>query len=267
MTWGQLVHYYKFNISKWHLSTSHLTLEEEAVYFRLINFYYDTEQPIPLETQSVIRRLRLGSYSDIVDSILKEFFTKTESCYIHSVCDDLIAEYHLTADKNRKNGKSGGRPKKINELDNIPDKTQSVSKENPLVTLTNNYKLKTNNYIKTPEGVSESIFKEYLGMRKKAKKNWTERIQNKLTDEGKKLGWSLEKVLEHCLEKEWIGFEAAWVKVEQDKAKELPLGTDQQIEHAFRVECGGDPTKARFNSYYDMRKFILDHRDKRKRMQ
>lgn len=121
--------------------------------------------------------------------------------------------------------------------------------------------------ITTPEGVSESIFKEYLAMRKKAKKGWTERIQNKLTTEGNKLGWSLEKVLEHCLEKEWIGFEAAWVKKDEEKSKELPLGTDQQIAHAYKVECGGDPTQSRFNSYYDMRKFILDQRDKRKAMQ
>jgi uncharacterized protein YdaU (DUF1376 family) len=52
------MHYYKFNIADWHLATSHLTLEEEAIYFKLVNFYYDTEQPIPAETQTVIRRLR-----------------------------------------------------------------------------------------------------------------------------------------------------------------------------------------------------------------
>ena len=60
------MHYYKFNIADWHLATSHLTLEEEAIYFKLVNFYYDTEKPIPLETQMVIRRLRLGSYVDSV---------------------------------------------------------------------------------------------------------------------------------------------------------------------------------------------------------
>ena len=69
------MHYYKFNIADWHLATSHLSLEEEAIYFRLINYYYDTEQAIPEETQSVIRRLRLGSNSEIVGIILKEFFT------------------------------------------------------------------------------------------------------------------------------------------------------------------------------------------------
>lgn len=224
MTWGQLVHYYKFNISKWHLSTSHLNLEEEAVYFRLINFYYDTEQPIPLETNSVIRRLRLGSYSDIVDSILNEFFIKTEDGWIHSVCDDLIAEYHLTADKNRKNGKSGGRPKKINELDNNPDKTQSVSTSNPEITLTNNYKLKTNNYIKPPEGVSESIFKDYLEVRKAKKAKWTETALKGLLREATKAKMTLEQVMQLCCERNWVGFKAEWatnnseIKKPDDKA-------------------------------------------------
>lgn len=48
------------------------------------------------------------------------------------------------------------------------------------------------------------------------------------------------------------------------QAKELPLATDAQIEHAYRVECGGDPTQARFGSYMEMRKFIVDRREKRR---
>ena len=68
------MHYYKFNISDWHLATSHLSLEEEAVYFKLINFYYDSERPIPLETQSVIRRLRLANHKETFALVLEEFF-------------------------------------------------------------------------------------------------------------------------------------------------------------------------------------------------
>jgi uncharacterized protein YdaU (DUF1376 family) len=58
---------------------------------------------------------------------------------------------------------------------------------------------------------------------------------------------------------------ADWTPSESTpKTKELPLGTDAQIEHAYRVECGGDPKQSRFASYPDMRKFILDWREKRK---
>jgi uncharacterized protein YdaU (DUF1376 family) len=130
------MYYYKFNIADWHLATSHLSLEEEAIYFRLINYYYDTEQAIPEETQSVIRRLRLGSYSEIVGIILKEFFTLESDGWHHKRCDDEIFQYHEKAEVNQINGKKGGRPKK----------TQTVSKDNPDITLTKNHKPLTINH-------------------------------------------------------------------------------------------------------------------------
>jgi uncharacterized protein YdaU (DUF1376 family) len=130
------MYYYKFNIADWHLATSHLSLEEEAIYFRLINYYYDTEQAIPEETQSVIRRLRLGSYSEIVGIILKEFFTLESNGWHHKRCDDEISQYHDKAEVNQVNGKKGGRPKK----------TQTVSKDNPDITLTKNHKPITINH-------------------------------------------------------------------------------------------------------------------------
>lgn len=130
------MYYYKFNIADWHLATSHLSLEEEAIYFRLINYYYDSESPIPEETQSVIRRLRLGSYSETVGIILKEFFTLESDGWHHKRCDDEISQYHEKAEVNQINGKKGGRPKK----------TQSVSKDNPDITLTKNHKPLTNNH-------------------------------------------------------------------------------------------------------------------------
>jgi uncharacterized protein YdaU (DUF1376 family) len=106
------MHYYKFNIADWSLGTAHLSLVEEAIYFRLINFYYDSESPIPLETQSVFRRLRMASESVAAQQIIEEFFTKTERGYIHERCDVLLKEYRKTAKNNRANGAKGGRPKK-----------------------------------------------------------------------------------------------------------------------------------------------------------
>ena len=140
------MHYFKFNIATWSLSTSHLTFEEDAVYFRLISHYYDTEQPIPLETQSVIRRLRLGSQADTVNKILAEFFIKTENGFVNHYCDNIIKKYQVDAKKNKKNGKSGGRPKKNKDLQQTQNKptglplgTESQPTGNP------NYKPITNN--------------------------------------------------------------------------------------------------------------------------
>jgi len=140
------MHYYKFNIGDWALHTSHLSLEEEAIYFRLINFYYDTEKPIPLETQTVFRRLRFGSNLVLADSILNEFFQKTEKGFVHSRCEELIKDYRKTAKKNKANGAKGGRPRKDagsketqKKPNGLPDETQDKPKDNP------NYKLETTN--------------------------------------------------------------------------------------------------------------------------
>jgi uncharacterized protein YdaU (DUF1376 family) len=152
------MHYYKFNIADWHLATSHLSLLEEVVYFKLINFYYDTELPIPVETETVIRRLRLKSNLAIFKQILQEFFVLQDDGWHHQRCDIEISKYHSKAEVNREVGKLGGRPKKTNDLDN-PQITQTVSEINPQITLTTNQELRTN--INTYTQEFELFWKSY----------------------------------------------------------------------------------------------------------
>tara|TARA_R110000782_G_C14746389_1_gene406692 strand:- start:328 stop:1125 length:798 start_codon:yes stop_codon:yes gene_type:complete len=125
------MHFYPFNIGDFALHTSHLTLEEEGVYRRLLDFYYDTELPIPIKTQTVIRRLRLGSYGETVALVLEEFFIKQDDGWHNLRADIEIADYHSKAETARANGKKGGRPKK-----NSGPKTQSVILANPDLTQT-----------------------------------------------------------------------------------------------------------------------------------
>jgi len=120
------MNYYPFHIADWALHTSHLSVEEEGVYRRLIDHYYDTELPIPRKTQPVIRRLRLVSYEDTVRQILSEFFIPEEDGWHNLRADIEIKGYHGKAETARRNGKKGGRPKK-----NRGVKTQSVVLANP----------------------------------------------------------------------------------------------------------------------------------------
>ena len=52
------MNYYPHHIGDYRSDTTHLSNEEDLAYRRLLEMYYDTEQPIPLETQWVARRLR-----------------------------------------------------------------------------------------------------------------------------------------------------------------------------------------------------------------
>lgn len=166
------LHYYKFNVADWLASTRHLTPEEEGVYFRLINYYYDTEKPIPLETQPVIRRLLLTNHAGIVDQILAEFFVKTERGYEKEKCNELIKDYKKTAQRNRKNGAAGGRPRKgaacketQSVTDGMPEEAEGKASGNlNQELLTINHKPLTTNDVadaKTPACPHAEIIKIY----------------------------------------------------------------------------------------------------------
>jgi len=145
------MHYYQFNISDWALHTSHLTLEEEGIYRRILDHYYDSEKPIPEETQPVIRRLRLANHSVPFGLILSEFFLLEADGWHNHRADIEIKEYHHKAEVARLNGKKGGRPKKKTPVVTEPI-TQPVILANPEETqtepsakLTKNYELPTTN--------------------------------------------------------------------------------------------------------------------------
>lgn len=236
---GAQMHYYKFNIADWNLGTAHLSLVEEAIYFRLINFYYDTEQPIPLETQSVFRRLRMGSESVVAQQIIDEFFVKTDNGYIHDRCDKIIAEYKKTEKKNKKNGAKGGRPRKDAASSETQEKptglflgTQEQPKHNPnQEPRTINQEPLTNNIItpsaqpaspnKTqldyscwPSQPSDQVMVDWLAMRKRLKANVSQTVINRFASELRKAanyGYTVDQCLAECVTRNWRGFEVQWM--------------------------------------------------------
>ena len=116
--------WYKFHIGDYLTHTVHLSDAEDLAYRRLLDLYYMSEKEIPLDTESVARKIRLDL--DITESVLGEFFEKTETGYFSHRCDAEIARYNKQVENNRQLGKRGGRPKK----------TESEPKANPKRTLT-----------------------------------------------------------------------------------------------------------------------------------
>ena len=150
------MHYYKFNIGDYARSTRHLSNEEDLAYRRLIDMYYENEAPIPLETQWVARRIRVAA--EVVEIVLQDMFERTEDGWKHARCEADIADYHKSAQRNRENGKRGGRPKSVgNKPTENPVGSQSDTSGNPVVTLTTNHKpLTTNQDILSNESMPET---------------------------------------------------------------------------------------------------------------
>lgn len=143
------MHYYQFNIGDYRKDTVHLSRLEHGIYRDLIDWYYLEEQPIPKETQSVMRRLRLATDEEAkaLENVLADFFTLSDDGFRQARIDDEIAQYHANCEKNQQNGKKGGRPKKEKTQSvssGLPNETQVKAKK----TLTNNQEPLTNNQFK-----------------------------------------------------------------------------------------------------------------------
>lgn len=145
------MNYYSFHIGDYIKQTVHLTPMEDICYRRLIDMYYETEQPIPKETDRVSRRLRLDT--ELVDSVLSEFFTLTEKGWVNERCEAEISAYHVKADTARSNGKLGGRPKKTQPvIDRNPTESGSKANQEPI---TNNQYINPTSPAKPDDGFEE----------------------------------------------------------------------------------------------------------------
>ena len=122
------MHSYQFHIGDYIKNAGHLSLLEDLAYRRLLDFYYDKESAIPNDIQMLSRRLRIGS--DEIQTVLNEFFYLDENHWKNERCDHEIIKYHEWIEKQRSNGKLGGRPKKTQALPIAnPNETQTEPKK------------------------------------------------------------------------------------------------------------------------------------------
>jgi len=253
----QTVHYYQHHIGDFIKDTSYLTNEEVGIYMKLLWLYYDTEQPLPKDLFVLSMKANARENETAVIGILNMFFTESDDGWNHTRCDQEIAHYHAQIETASKAGKASAAKRAINaRLTSV----QPTKNQEPI---TINHKPK----ITTPEGVSEFLFKDYLEVRKAKKAKWTETAYKGLQREAEKAKMSLSDVMQMCCERGWAGFKADWVKEEIAKQKQLPLVTNDQIEEAYRIECGKDPKLARFGSYYEMKDYVIKQRELRSRTQ
>lgn len=205
------MHYYQFSIGDYRAATAHLSNEEDLAYRRLLDMYYDTEQKIPLDTQWVSRRLRIDSH--VVKDVLNDMFVKHEDGWFHARCADVIEQYHAMAEKNRANGRLGGRKKNPVGSDSQPIAKATINQE----LLTNNHKPKRENatVVARPLDVSEQVWGDWLQLRKTKKASVTETVVNGARQEAKKINWTLEQFLVEWCTRGSQGLKAEWIKPDQ----------------------------------------------------
>ena len=124
------MHYYQHHIGDFIRDTSCLSDEQCMAYMRLIWLYYESEQPLPNNPRSLA--FRIGASEEVVSLILAAFFKLEDGAWRHTRCDSEIAEYKAICNRNKTNGKAGGRPKKTQSVsDGLPVETDTEPHRNP----------------------------------------------------------------------------------------------------------------------------------------
>ncbi|AJY38686.1 YdaU family protein [Burkholderia humptydooensis] len=108
------MNYYPHHIGDFRSGTVNMSRVERWIYRDLIDVYYDTEKPLPLDLDAVCYAVGVSAEEErrAVANLLRFKFTQTDAGYVHERCEIEIAAYRLRAETAQENGKKGGRPKK-----------------------------------------------------------------------------------------------------------------------------------------------------------
>lgn len=108
------MNFYKRYMGDYLRDTLRLSMLEDGAYNRLIDCYYSSEQPLPLEKDELYTMTRATGSKDkeAVDKVIARFFTQTPEGYRHKRIDEEIAKSKEKAKANQMNGRKGGRPRK-----------------------------------------------------------------------------------------------------------------------------------------------------------
>jgi len=158
---GAGMFYYQFHIGDYRAATAHLSNDEDLAYRRLLDMYYDTEKPIPNDLAWLERRIRISG--SVIRDVLNDMFQVTPDGYRNARADAEIANYHAFVEKQKSNGKKGGRPPLTHKE---PTENPPVSQSEPKKSLTNNQQPLTINQDtpKPPKGADgrfEAFWKAY----------------------------------------------------------------------------------------------------------
>lgn len=206
------MNYYPFHIGDYIAHTRHLSPMEDLAYRRLLDAYYLAERPLNGCSTTLARRVGLSDHADAVEAVLREFFERDDASdsWVSRRADEEIRAYN----KKRKQcsdagvasvkARGGTRAERtLNDRSTAPG-----TDVEPTRTRT---RTSTTARVARPDGVSESVWDDFLKLRKAKKAPLTEAAWKAILGEIAKAGWLVAPAIEECLVRGWAGFKAAWV--------------------------------------------------------
>jgi uncharacterized protein YdaU (DUF1376 family) len=233
------MNYYPFHIGDYLSATRHLSWEEDAAFRRLLDTYYTTEKPLPAELRAVCRLVLATTESqrEAVEQVLKEFFELTELGWVNRRADAEIAEMQerqqiAKAKANKRWDKHRAERSNASAMPQHDENDATASKGDanamlPTPTPTPTPTPKVINTkppaIAAPVGVTDSVWNDFVQLRKDKKAKLTQTAIDGIQAEAAKAGWSLESALRESCARGWVSFKADWVAEKASPNKQQAL--------------------------------------------
>ncbi len=247
--------------------TARLTTEQHGAYLLLLMDYWRSGRlPDNDQVLAQISKLSPDAWGN-AKAMLKQFFSISDGYWIHARVEKELNLAMQNKAKMHDRALKGAQARWDKQENDATSNAQAMLKQCPSPSPSPLPSTTTNKNIAPPKGVDVSLWNDYLKVRKAAKKPLTDTALKGLIREAEKAKITLSDALQTCCERSWVGFKAEWVKEEVTRHKQLPLVTNEQIEEAYKIECGKDPKLARFGSYYEMKDYVIKQRELRSRTQ
>ena len=126
------MNYYRRYIGDYGRDTTLLSLAEHGAYALLLDHYYASEGPLPLDQDDIYRIARAVKPDErrSVDSVLRKYFAQEADGFHNSRADSELDRARPAILAARENGGKGGRPK--NPLGYEPETHRDSYEENPV---------------------------------------------------------------------------------------------------------------------------------------
>lgn len=229
------MNYFPFHIGDYASHTSHLDPMEDLTYRRLIDIYYMREGPLPTDVQATAKLVRMKVMIDVVKTVLNEFFERTEAGWVHLRCEKelehmrdkrakaqasaAISVSKRIANANKKLSERSADAQKISTDAELPTPTPTpIPRKNT----------KNTSAIAPPDGVCESVWRDFVQHRKNKKAQLTQTAMEGIQSEANKAGWTLEAAFRECCTRGWTGFKAEWVQKKSSNGHQPAVSFKQQ---------------------------------------
>ena len=262
------MHYYKRNLGDYAKKTGRLSMLQHGAYTLLIDACYDRERFPTLEEAIEWTWASTKEEMEAVEFVLRRFFTMEDGSFVQKRIQEEIAEYHEKAETNKRiaTEREAKRKAKTTEGERTVHEPSPTVNEAPPnhKPITNNQEPQEKNTgasakrakpaVSQPEGVSETVWLDFVAMRKAKRAPLTQTALDGIAREAAKAGLTLEKALAECCSRGWQGFKADWMApklvghgVQVDIARMTtpgPVGPDPTLEKLRRDRLNAVPPSA-----------------------